>query len=91
MLSFESRTGTITIDLAKCTGCQAFSCIKACSLYGSGILRLGGSLPALRIPLQDSARSCAECLACEVHCHTSGRGAVTIRLPIPGLADLESV
>jgi len=87
MYAFEFRTGRVSIDSAKCAGCPTFACVKACSLYGSGILRVEGGRPALSIPLEETRRRCLECLACEVGCWLQGRQAVTISLPMAGLEE----
>ncbi len=87
MYRFEARTGLVSIDREKCTGCNSFACIKACSLYGSGILRLEKGLPALAVSLDEAKRRCSECLACEMDCQFQGRQAITIVLPIAGLEE----
>ena len=85
MYTFEFRTGRVSIDHAKCDGCTSFACVKACSLYGSGILAMEKGTPVLAIPAEDAKRRCTECLACEMSCHLHGQDAITISLPIAGL------
>lgn len=93
--TFESRTGRVSIDHGKCDGCTSFACVKACSLYGSGILRVEGSKPVLPvladrpggIPPEETTRRCTECLACEIDCYFQGQQAITITLPIAGLEE----
>jgi len=86
MYEFKTRTGKITIDLSKCEGCKSYACVKACSLYGRNILKISGGKPQLKIDPSETKRLCIECLACEIHCHLEGNGAITITLPIPGLS-----
>jgi len=85
--SFEARTGRVSIDQGKCDGCTTFACVKACSLYGSGILRVEGGKPVLAIPREETKRRCIECLACEIDCYFQGKQAITISLPIAGLEE----
>ncbi|RLG50888.1 MAG: hypothetical protein DRN96_06620 [Thermoproteota archaeon] len=83
VLEFEFRTGRVRIDLAKCKECSTLACVKACSLYGRGILRVKGGLPALAVPEDEARRLCIECLACEVQCHLHGNHGASIELPMP--------
>ncbi len=85
MYEFETRTGRIAIDLEQCRGCKSFACIKACSLYGSGILRLERGRPALAVEPDEAKRRCLECLACELDCRLQALQALSISLPIEGL------
>lgn len=87
---FEFRTGRVSIDHSECARCTTYACVKACSLYGSGILRVQGGRPMLGIPSHEAKRLCIECLACEHDCLHKGRKAVTITLPIPGLDEYRS-
>jgi len=69
-ISFTLRTGELIIDLDKCVGCEAYECVKACSLYGRHLFRieLGSWGP---IPIYDKdefRRRCIECIACEIMC-----------------------
>ena len=87
MYTFEFRTGQVSIDHAKCDGCTTFACARACSLYGSGILRIEKGRPVLAVSPGEAKRRCTECLACEISCHFHGRQAITISLPIAGLEE----
>ena len=84
-IGFETRTGSLHIDLVKCMDCESFACINGCSLYGSGILRLNRRLPKLKISLEEATRQCVECLACELACNLDGLEAIIIELPIEEL------
>lgn len=90
MYEFEFRTGKVCIDHGKCTNCTTYACVKACSLYGSGILRVQERKPVLAIGADEAKRLCIECLACEYDCLFEGQKAITIVLPIPGLDELRS-
>ena len=79
---FNFRTGTITIDQSICPKCDTYDCVKACRLYGSGILRLENGIPILNVPPEDAERRDNECLACEQVCP---HGAVSIELSVEGL------
>jgi hypothetical protein len=85
LYSFESRTGKIQIDRSKCKDCTTFACVKSCSYYGSGILRLTGGQPELNVSFEEAKRRCNESLACEWSCEFQGQHAISIELPIPGL------
>jgi hypothetical protein len=85
MYEFEFRTGKVSIDHGKCTNCATYACVKACSLYGSGILRVQQGKPLLAIEVDEAKRLCMECLACEHDCLFEGQKAITIVLPILGL------
>lgn len=87
MYEFEFRTGRLIIDRSKCEGCTSYACVKACSLYGRGILSVRGGKPALAIDPGEATRLCIECLACEEHCRLEGKGAIRIELPMPGLEE----
>lgn len=87
MYEFEFRTGKVVIDRSKCEGCSTYACVKACSLYGRGVLSVRGGKPALAIERSETARLCIECLACEQDCWLEGKGAIRITLPIPGLEE----
>lgn len=90
MYEFEFRTGKVSFDHDKCTDCTTYACVKACSLYGSGILRVQEGKPVLAAAADEAKRLCIECLACEHDCHFQGQKAIIIVLPIPGLDDLRS-
>lgn len=85
MYTFEMRTGEVQFNRSKCSSCTTYACVKACSYYGRGILRLAGGQPELRIPPEETKRLCNECLACEWACESQGQQAITITLPISGL------
>lgn len=84
-LVFKTRTTVITIDYNKCKqvvpGC-GFACIKACRLYGRGVLKIEGGLPRLAVPPEEVVRLDNECLACEIHCMLEGANAITIEVPL---------
>ena len=90
MYEFEFRTGKVSIDHSKCTHCTTHACAKACSLYGTGILRIQEGRPLLGIGVDEAKRLCIECLACEHYCLSEGQEAITIALPIAGLDELRS-
>jgi succinyl-CoA synthetase beta subunit len=81
---WKTLTGEITIDHAKCAGCEAKVCIEACK---PGILSLNEEgNPILNISFDEARRGkCTECLACEAECWFAGKNAVRIDLPIQGL------
>lgn len=85
MNEFEFRTGKVIIDQDKCKNCDTYACVKACSLYGRGILRIQAGEPVLGVNLDEAKRLCTECLACEQNCKFEGKGALKIMLPILGL------
>lgn len=84
-ISFETRTGTVSIHTDRCPDCPTFACVKACSLYGSGIIRITDARPVLNISPSEAKHRCVECLACELGCQIEGFDVVDICLPIPGL------
>jgi ferredoxin len=77
---FRFRTGEIVIDHTKCAKCKTYACVKADSLFGTGVLRIQGRKPILTTSFDDAARLCNECLACELYCQTHGKKALKIRL-----------
>jgi ferredoxin len=83
---FNFRTGKVTIDQSICPKCDTYDCVKACRLYGSGILRLDDGIPVLNVTLEDAQRRDNECLSCEQVCP---HGAVSIELAVTGLDDWE--
>jgi len=88
MLKFAFRTGEVSIDLSLCIAPQCrFVCVKACRLYGRGVLKIEGSKPALAVSHEEVPRLCNECLACEIHCELQGNRAVKITLPLLGLQE----
>lgn len=84
-LQFESLTGKVVIDYSICDDCDRYECVKACSLYGRGILRVQDGRPVLTISQDEAKRRCIECLACEIQCLLKANGAIKIELPIMGL------
>jgi hypothetical protein len=84
-LEFDSLTGKVTIDYGICGDCGRYDCVKACSLYGRGILRIQDGRPVLTVCQKETKRRCIECLACEIQCLLKANGAVKIELPILGL------
>jgi hypothetical protein len=87
MYAFGLRCGQVSIDHGLCEGCTTLACVKACSRYGSAILKAEGGRPVLAIPAEDTKRRDIECLACEMECHFRGQQALTISLPIAGLEE----
>lgn len=80
--AFETMTGFLTFDHAKCRACSDQVCIAACA---PGILKLAGRVPVLGISADDAKKGkCTECLACEIECWARARNAIRIDLPIPG-------
>ena len=88
-MEFETRTGKVIIDDGKCHECNAYACVKACSLYGSALYRidLKEHKPELAYNEDDLKRLCTECLACEQECFLKGLNAITILLPMPDLEE----
>lgn len=89
MLEFEERTIKISIDDSKCPECKTKACIKACSLYSRGILRLRGGKPTLLGSPDDAKRRGTECLGCEFECWFRGLNAITIEIPMPELDEFK--
>ncbi|MEM4298475.1 MAG: hypothetical protein QW815_08930 [Nitrososphaerota archaeon] len=87
MLEFWERTIKVVIDDSKCPHCKTFACIKACSLYDRGILKVKGGKPAILMDEEEVKRTGTECLACEFACKMHGLGAIKIEVPIPGLEE----
>lgn len=82
---FEIPSGRVVVHHERCRDCEVKACIPNCPV---GILKLKGSGPVLAVSEKEAAkRGCIECLACEQECLFQGRGAITIELPIPGLAE----
>ncbi len=89
MLEFEERTIKISIDDSKCPECKTKACIKACSLYSRGILRLRGGKPTLLGSPDDAKRRGTECLGCEFECWFRGLNAITIEIPMTELDEFK--
>ncbi|AGK60898.1 hypothetical protein Asulf_00891 [Archaeoglobus sulfaticallidus PM70-1] len=66
--SLKTRTMRIVIDHSKCETCDSYDCAKACSLYGTNILRIKNGKPVTFFSDEDVARRDNECLSCEIHC-----------------------
>ena len=82
-LTFKTRTTTITIDYSRCKAPDCgFACVKACRLYGRGILKIERGLPKLAVSEEEARRLDNECLACEIHCEWEGGGAIRIDVPL---------
>jgi succinyl-CoA synthetase beta subunit len=81
---FATRTGSITIDHARCEGCADKPCIAECI---PEILKDDGKGHAVLAITEEEAKKggCVECLACEFACRFHGEDALRIELPIPGL------
>jgi hypothetical protein len=85
MLEFNERTIKVTIDDSKCPDCKTKACIKACSLYSRGLLRLRGGKPVILVSPGEVKRMGTECLACEYECWFRGLKAIKIEVPMPEL------
>lgn len=77
---FRFRTGEVLIDHNKCVQCANYACLKADSLFGTGVLRIRHGRPVLTTTLDDAKRLCNECLTCELYCQAYGNGGVRIVL-----------
>lgn len=86
MLEFEERTIKVVIDDSKCPQCQTKACLKGCSMYDRGILKLKGGKPVV-FDLEEAKRVGTECLACEYECWFRGLNAIRIEVPISGLEE----
>ncbi len=85
---FETITGSIEIDHARCRGCKDAPCVAACA---KEILKVEDGVPVLaQDPEIVGKGRCTECLACEIACECSGSGGLWIDLPIPGLDALRN-
>ena len=86
-MEFSERTIKVIIDEAKCEGCTTHACVEACKTYSRGILVLKDGKPAVELSPEELARRGTECLACEYECWFRGNSAITIEVPIKGLAE----
>lgn len=86
MTAFNERTITIFIDDTRCTDCRTKACIKACSRYSRGILRLQAGKPTVVVSSGETERQGTECLACEYECRLRGLSAIRIVVPMPELS-----
>jgi succinyl-CoA synthetase beta subunit len=83
--AFATVTGKLAIRRDACAACAGKGCIAAC---GPKILKLEDGAPVLAISAEEARKGkCTECLACEIHCRFHARNAISIHLPIPGLAE----
>jgi succinyl-CoA synthetase beta subunit len=83
--AFDTLTGRLSFDHAKCPGCRTRGCVTACA---PGILKLENGLPVLALPPEDAKKGkCTECLACEIFCKFHELDAIIMNLPIPGLKE----
>lgn len=83
MIKFRTRTAEVIIDTASCIAPDCgFACVKACRLYGRGILKIEEGKPALAVSPQEAIRLDNECLACEIHCSWYGSGVVQVKVPL---------
>jgi hypothetical protein len=89
MIEFKERTIKVTIDDSKCPNCKTKACIKGCSLYNRGILKLQAGKPAVLMNASEVARTGTECLACEYECWFRGLNAIRIEVPMPELDEFK--
>lgn len=88
ILSFETDTGKVIIDLSKCIApACGFECIKADRWYGRGCLKIENGKVSLAGDPDQLKRLCNECLACEVECELHGGRAIKVDLPLYGLEE----
>jgi hypothetical protein len=87
LMEFNERTIKVIIDDEKCEGCKTHACVEACKTYSRGILVLKDGKPTVEGSPEELARKGTECLACEYECWFRGNSAITIEVPIEGLAD----
>jgi hypothetical protein len=82
---FDTVTGRLSFDHAKCPACKTKGCVPAC---GPKILKLEGEKPVLAVSVEDAKKGkCTECLACEIFCKFYEQDAIIAHLPIPGLRE----
>lgn len=82
---FDTLTGRLSIDHARCPACKTKGCVGACA---PKILKLENEKPVLAISRDDAKKGkCTECLACEIFCTYHEQKAIYIELPIPGLKE----
>ena len=82
---FPFATGRVAINYEKCKDCENYACIKACSLFGRGILRVEDDKPVLIS--EDAHQRCIEDLACELYCQAYGNRGLKINLDMFGLEE----
>jgi succinyl-CoA synthetase beta subunit len=85
--SFDSMTGRLTFDHAKCIQCESKPCIEACLQKILSAKEIdAGTVVELNITPDDAKKGrCTECLACEIICWDKALNAIKIELPIEGL------
>ena len=84
--AFETMTGSIHVETAKCADCETKACVESCI---PKILELKDGVPVLKIEENEAKKGkCIECLACELACMSKGKGALKTVLPIEGLKEL---
>jgi succinyl-CoA synthetase beta subunit len=82
---FQTVTGRISFDHAKCGSCRTKGCVPACA---PKILKLEDGKPVLAIAAEDAKQGpCTACLACEIFCTFHEQEAIVIHLPIAGLKE----
>lgn len=86
-MEFSERTIKVIIDEVKCEGCKTHACVEACKTYARGILILKDGKPTVEGTPDELTRAGTECLACEFACNFKGNSAITIEVPIEGLAE----
>jgi hypothetical protein len=86
MLEFAERTIKVRIDDSRCPQCQTKACIKGCTIYDRGILKLKDGKPTVS-DLEEAKRAGTECLACEYECWFRGLSAIKIEIPTRGLEE----
>ncbi len=86
-MEFSERTIKIIIDEEKCADCETHACVEACKTFARGILVLKDGKPAVEGSAEELARTGTECLACEYACWFKGNSAITIEVPVEGLAE----
>ena len=84
-VDFAFRTGSISIDLARCLDCASHACVTACAKFGGDLFTIEDGQPALKQAPEETGRRCIEDLACEIYCHSDGRQALTLTLDMFGL------
>ena len=90
-MEFNEKTIKIIIDDDKCEGCKTHACIDACKTFSRGILTLEDGKPVPNGSPEDLARKGTECFACEYECWFRGNSAITIEVPIEGLAEYKKM
>ena len=86
-LEFSFRTGSISIDYARCAACRTHDCVSACQKFGTTLYRLEGGRPVLIYSAEETGRRCIEDLACERYCLDDGNKGLSIHLDMFGLEE----